>query len=89
MDNQLQNQFEQAAADVQELSKRPGNEDLLELYSLFKAGTEGPVNGKRPGPLKMVARAKYDAWAQLDEVSKEEAMKRYISKVASMVQHDG
>ena len=32
----LKAQFEQAQKDVKTLTKRPSNEDLLALYSLFK-----------------------------------------------------
>jgi acyl-CoA-binding protein len=78
-------QFEQAQKDVKTLSKRPGNEDMLALYSLFKQGNEGDVSGARPGMLDMIGRAKYDAWAKLKGQSKDEAMKGYIDKVKALL----
>ncbi len=61
----LKAQFEQAQKDVKTLTKKPSNDDLLTLYSLFKQGSSGDVTGSRPGMLDMVGRAKYDAWAGL------------------------
>lgn len=77
--------FEQAQKDVKTLSKRPGNEDLLALYSLFKQGAEGDVSGSRPGMLDMVGRAKYDAWAKLKGTTKDAAMQQYIAKVKALL----
>ena len=51
--------FEQAQKDVKTLTKKPSNEDLLTLYSLFKQGASGDVSGARPGMLDMVGRGRY------------------------------
>lgn len=40
--------------------------------------TVGDVQGDRPGFLSLEARAKYDHWAKLAGMSKEEAMQAYI-----------
>ena len=80
-----QQAFEQAQQDVKTLTKRPGNDDLLFLYAHFKQGSEGDVSGKRPGMLDMVGRAKYDGWAKLKGMSKEQAQQKYIDKVQSML----
>ncbi|MBM7335573.1 acyl-CoA-binding protein [Alloalcanivorax marinus] len=77
--------FEQAQKDVKTLNKKPGNDDLLFLYSHYKQGSEGDVSGKRPGMLDMVGRAKYDAWAKLKGMSKDDARSRYIDKVESLL----
>ena len=81
----LKAQFEQAQADVKTLTKRPGNEDMLALYALFKQGSQGDVSGSRPGMLDMVGRAKYDAWAKFKGTGKDEAVKQYIDKVAALL----
>lgn len=36
--------FNKAAEDVQNLKSKPTNEDLLEIYALFKQGQVGDVN---------------------------------------------
>ena len=76
--------FEAAAARVKTLSKSPSNDELLELYALYKQATDGDVSGSRPGMLDLKGRAKYDAWAKVKGSSGEEAMKRYVALVDSL-----
>jgi acyl-CoA-binding protein len=78
----LQSQFEQAVADSKNLSEKPSNDTLLQLYSLYKQGTEGDVNTEAPSnPFDFVARAKYEAWEKLKGKSREEAMQEYVNLV--------
>lgn len=74
----LQTQFDQAVATSKTLTKKPGNDVLLQLYSLYKQATTGDASGKRPGMLDPVGRAKYDAWSKLKGTSAENAMQQYI-----------
>jgi diazepam-binding inhibitor (GABA receptor modulating acyl-CoA-binding protein) len=78
---ELQAQFESAVSRSKELPKRPSNEELLQMYGLFKQATDGDVNGDRPGGFDFKAIAKYDAWAELKGKPKDEARKDYISLV--------
>lgn len=80
----LTKQFEKAAADSKKLKERPDNNTLLELYALFKQGSDGDVDGKRPGFTDMVGRAKWDAWNAIKGTSKDDAMKRYVALVESL-----
>ena len=73
--------FRDAAERVQKLPRRPGNRDLLALYSLYKQATEGDVSGKRPGILDVRGRTKYDAWAAIRGKSAEDAMAEYVALV--------
>ena len=82
----LLQEFEQAVTRSKELPKRPSNEALLQLYGLYKQGTEGDVSGDRPGGFDFKAIAKYDAWAELKGKTKEQAMHEYISLVAKLQQ---
>ena len=71
--------FDQATEESQNLSERPSNETLLQLYGLYKQATEGDVNVDPPSnPFDFVSRAKYDAWASLKGQSQETAMKEYV-----------
>lgn len=81
----LQERFEQAQADVKTLTSRPSNETLLTLYALFKQGTVGDAQGKRPGMLDLKGRAKYDAWAAQKGTSSEEAMEAYCGLVEKLL----
>jgi len=83
---ELQQQFEGAVAHSKELTQRPSNEELLNLYALFKQASEGDVTGDRPGGFDFKAIAKYDAWAELKGKSKEQAMQDYISLMDKLYQ---
>ena len=37
----LKKKFEEAADDVKKLSRKPSNDVLLKLYSLYKQGSDG------------------------------------------------
>jgi acyl-CoA-binding protein len=80
----LKKKFEEAAAAVKKLKEDPGNDVKLQLYALYKQGSEGDVAGKRPGFTDMVGRAKFDAWAKAKGTSQDEAMKQYIALVKSL-----
>ncbi len=45
----LQTQFEAAAAAAQNLSKRPDNDTMLKLYSLYKQATSRGCAGQATG----------------------------------------
>lgn len=77
--------FEQAQKDVKTLTKRPSNEELLSLYSLFKQASDGDAKGARPGMLDMVGRAKFDAWSKLKGTSPEQAMQKYLDVVKGLL----
>ena len=81
----LQQQFEEAIATSKTLTERPSNETLLQLYSLFKQGSEGDVNTEPPSnPFDFVAKAKYEAWASLKGKTRETAMQEYIDLIAKL-----
>jgi len=81
----LQQQFEEAIATSKTLSERPSNETLLQLYSLFKQGSEGDVNTEPPSnPFDFVAKAKYEAWTSLKGKTRETAMQEYIDLIAKL-----
>jgi acyl-CoA-binding protein len=77
----LEAKFEAAAAAAKKTKKRPDNSTLLKLYSYYKQATEGDVEGDRPGGFDFVGGAKYDAWAKIKGMSKDEAMNNYVKQV--------
>jgi acyl-CoA-binding protein len=80
----LQDQFAQAQIDSKTLPERPDNMTLLKIYALFKQGSSGDVTGERPAMTDFVARAKYDAWANLKGTSQEEAMQQYVDLIEEL-----
>jgi diazepam-binding inhibitor (GABA receptor modulator, acyl-CoA-binding protein) len=54
----LEDQFLDAQQRVNRLSRRPSNEQLLEIYGLYKQAAFGDVTGDRPGGFDFKGRAK-------------------------------
>lgn len=80
----LKEKFEAAVAASKQLPERPDNMTLLKLYALYKQGSAGDVEGKRPGFTDMVGRAKWDAWNELKGTGTDEAMQQYIDLIESL-----
>ncbi|MHB1044910.1 MAG: acyl-CoA-binding protein [Thermoanaerobaculia bacterium] len=80
----LAERFAEAKGRVEQLTKRPTNDQLLDLYAFYKQATEGDVAGSRPGLLDLKGRAKFDAWSKAKGIAKDEAMKRYVALVDAL-----
>jgi acyl-CoA-binding protein len=79
--SELEQQFENASVAIKQLSEKPDNETLLELYALYKQGSSGDVSGEKPGFFDFVGVAKFDAWEKLQGTDSAEAMQKYIDLV--------
>lgn len=84
MTDDLVKKFEAAAVAAKKLERRPSNDDMLQMYALYKQATVGDVSGERPGGFDFVGAAKFDAWTGLKGVSKQDAMQRYIDKIEAL-----
>tara|TARA_B100000965_G_C19104847_1_gene546490 strand:- start:106 stop:369 length:264 start_codon:yes stop_codon:yes gene_type:complete len=78
--------FKAAAERVKSLTKRPSNDELLQLYALFKQASEGDVSGKKPSRLKLKERAKFEAWEKKKGTSKDAARDAYVALVDRLEQ---
>jgi len=81
----LEENFGAAQVRVKTLKAAPSTSELLELYALFKQGSTGDVDGKRPGMLDIKGRAKFDAWTGKKGLTKEKAMEAYIAFVDKLL----
>jgi acyl-CoA-binding protein len=81
--------FAEAQERVKKLTRRPSNDELLELYGLFKQATEGDAKGSRPGMFDLKGRAKFDAWTSRKGVAQAEARTRYVALVEGLVKKHG
>ncbi|KAL5614337.1 hypothetical protein BROUX41_004443 [Berkeleyomyces rouxiae] len=80
-------EFEKATVDSKKLTSKPSNEDLLEIYGLYKVATgEDFSKAVAPGVFNLRDKAKYNAWKAAHEegISAKEAQARYVSKVEEM-----
>lgn len=67
------------------LVKKPNDDELLKLYGLYKQATVGDVNTDRPGIFALKDRYKWDAWKANEGLSKEEAEQKYIELVDELI----
>lgn len=81
----LPEDFKVAQERVKTLKTRPSNDTLLELYSLYKQGTEGDAQGKRPGMFDLTGKAKFDAWTGRKGMGKDAAMQAYVALVDRLI----
>ena len=77
--------FEKAALDIKGLSERPDNDTMLRLYALYKQGSDGDVKGDKPGFFDFVGAAKYEAWEKLQGTSTDQAQRKYVDLVKTLL----
>ena len=85
----LQEEFTQNSEKIKGLKARPSNEELLSLYAHYKQATDGDVKGSRPGVFSIKERAKWDAWAELKGLGKDQAMEKYNQIVSGLIKKIG
>ncbi|XP_058969221.2 acyl-CoA-binding domain-containing protein 6 [Pocillopora verrucosa] len=76
----LEKLFEAATEFVRTI-KNLSDEKKLTFYALYKQAKEGPCNTSRPGFWDMIGKAKWDSWKKLGDMSKQEALERYIQEL--------
>lgn len=76
--------FQEAAENAKKLTKRPSDDELLELYALYKQATVGDNDTAKPGMLDLKGKAKWEAWSNKKGVSKQAAMEAYIELVEKL-----
>nr|XP_033790847.1 acyl-CoA-binding domain-containing protein 7 isoform X2 [Geotrypetes seraphini] len=80
----LEVDFKKAADDVRKLKSKPADDEMSEVYSLYKQSVVGDVNKADPGAADELAKNKWDAWNKKKGMSKDDAMKAYIVKSKEM-----
>lgn len=80
----LQEDFEKAAHAMRNLKEAPREDDLLELYALYKQATVGDLNTQRPGMLDFKGKARWDAWERKKGLDSEKAKQDYINKAKTV-----
>ncbi|XP_061530030.1 acyl-CoA-binding domain-containing protein 7-like isoform X2 [Phycodurus eques] len=78
-------EFEKTAEDVKNLKTRPSDQELLDLYGLYKQAIVGDVDTDRPGLFDMKGKAKWDAWSSRKGMSKDDAMSAYIALAKELI----
>ncbi|ROT40547.1 acyl CoA binding protein [Sodiomyces alkalinus F11] len=76
--------FKQAVIDSKKLTAKPSNDELLELYALYKVSTgEDITQAPSPGMFDLKGKAKKNAWQKVvDEgTTPEQAQEKYVALV--------
>ncbi|KAF2455113.1 acyl CoA binding protein [Lineolata rhizophorae] len=86
-------EFKQAALDVKKLKAKPTNDELLELYALYKHGTdeESIDDAKAPSMFDFKEKAKRRAWQDTVDsgMSPADAQKKYVALVEELKNKHG
>jgi diazepam-binding inhibitor (GABA receptor modulating acyl-CoA-binding protein) len=85
----MSKEFDQAAEDVKNLKAKPNDEELLEVYGLYKQAVVGDNNTERAGMFDFKGKAKWDAWTGRKGLSKDDAQKQYIAVSKRLVETYG
>lgn len=85
---EIKENFEFAVAQVREQDPNarngPNDDEKLKFYGLYKQATIGKCDTPQPWAVQVVARAKWDAWNKLGNMSKIDAMTKYCDLFMSM-----
>lgn len=79
-----QSEFEKAADAAKSLPERPDDRTLLLMYALFKQGSQGDVQGEKPGFFDFVGAAKFEAWEKLRGTAQDDARRQYVDLVRKL-----
>ena len=74
-----------AKTKVETLKVKPSNEELLQLYSLYKQGSEGDTTNDAPTGFDFRAAAKHNAWIKHKGKSTETAIEEYVQFVEQLI----
>ncbi|XP_055066201.1 acyl-CoA-binding domain-containing protein 7 [Misgurnus anguillicaudatus] len=85
----LQAEFNQYAENVKKVKTRPTDQELLDLYGLYKQANVGDNNIDKPGMMDFKGKAKWDAWNSRKGMSNEDAMSAYISLAKETIEKYG
>ena len=81
---ELKTLFQKKSEEIKKI-KEVSNEDKLILYKYYKQATIGNINIEKPGFLDFTGRAKYKAWEEVKDMTKDLCMKKYIQKVNELL----
>ena len=90
----LQQQFEAAAQQVDNLDPATAAPHMTDLYGLYKQATEGDVNMKpgevapaqadEPNGPAGLSQAQWESWDKYKGTSEDDAKRQYVAKVAEI-----
>ena len=86
----LADEFEKSADEIKnKVNKTLTDDELKEIYALYKQATVGDVNIDKPGMMDLRGNAKWEAWNSKKGMSNEDAMKNYVEKAKELKEKHG
>lgn len=88
MSDPVEDKFNLAANYIQSHHQQFTKNDLLQFYAFYKQSTVGVLDTQtqsRPSFFKLQERAKYDAWAALGSIDKDQSMNSYVDLLTKLV----
>ncbi|KAL3955750.1 hypothetical protein ACCO45_011313 [Purpureocillium lilacinum] len=79
--------FQKAVVDSKKLTSKPSNDELLDLYALYKVAIGEDISkAAAPGMFDLKGKAKKNAWQKVvDEgITAEQAQERYVELVEKL-----
>lgn len=80
----LEEEFSRATKFIERGHDQFEQKELLKFYGFYKQATTGKCDVPKPGIFNMAGRAKWMAWNELGDLSKELAMKGYIQHLTQL-----
>lgn len=81
----MEDQFETAQNRLESLTERPTNEELLNIYGLYKQATLGDNLQRKPGMFDQKGQYKWKAWTSRKGMTAEEAKLAYVELVDELL----
>ncbi|XP_022911204.1 acyl-CoA-binding domain-containing protein 6 [Onthophagus taurus] len=83
-DDELTQQFNQAASHLQTIVSELDNNTLVLLYGYYKQANEGRCNIPKPGWFDSKGRYKWEAWHKLGDMPQNQAKSLYIENIKKL-----
>lgn len=71
------------------VAKTLSDDELKEIYALYKQATVGDINTERPGMLDLKGKAKWDAWSAKKGMDQAKAKEEYVAFAKKMMDKHG
>jgi len=76
---------QEAAERLKTLTQSPSNDELLNLYGLYKQSTMGENKTSKPGMFDMKGQFKWKAWKDKSGMSQDDAADAYVALVDELL----
>ncbi|XP_013410093.1 acyl-CoA-binding domain-containing protein 6 [Lingula anatina] len=80
----LEDLFDKAANFLKNIAGKLDSDRLLYFYARFKQTKEGSCNTSKPGFFDFQGKQKWEAWKQLGQKNKQDAMQEYVNELTRL-----